>query len=116
MTSNNVIVTHSNGSFTLTLFDHLLLRVCVETSHAHGYSISLKLLQCGPVKPLSASSGESKDGNKTLVQVRFHSNTNINIFQQFVHRGIIYFTITCTFLEDQYASECGLCVNTDCAK
>ncbi len=71
MTSHSVIVTHSGRAYTLRLFDRLLLRVCVETSHAHGHSLGLKLLQCQPLEPESGLSGGGKDATtKALVKVK----------------------------------------------
>ncbi|XP_064382954.1 DIS3-like exonuclease 1 [Halichondria panicea] len=69
VTSHSVIVTHSGRAYTLRLFDRLLLRVCVETSHAHGHSLGLKLLQCQPLEPESGFSGGGKDATtKALVK------------------------------------------------
>ncbi len=69
--SHSVIVKYSEGSYTLKLFDHLLLRVCVETSRAHGLTLSLKILQCKPIDLENSFSSEDKrEATKNLVKVR----------------------------------------------
>lgn len=71
VTSHSVIVKHLEGAYTLQLFDHLLLRVCVETSRAHGLSLGLKLLQCQPMKLESSLGTEGKEKTtKDLVKAR----------------------------------------------
>ena len=42
---------HPSGQYCLRLFDHLKVRVVVEQSHAHGYSIGYVLLSCQPTSP-----------------------------------------------------------------
>ena len=46
-----VTVTHPAGQYTLTLLDHVTVRVGVEVSHAHGPSIRLYLMSCCTVDP-----------------------------------------------------------------
>lgn len=40
------------GHYTIHMFDHVRVHVTSHVSHAHGHSLSLHLLHCGPVLPL----------------------------------------------------------------
>lgn len=48
--SAKITVKYSSGEYCLRLFDHVKVRVVVEQSHAHGYSIGLLLLSCQPIR------------------------------------------------------------------
>ena len=74
--SRSIIVTHSTGQYTLSLFDSVLVQVCVESSHAHGLNIVLKLLQCEAIQPneraqdMKNENGDRKtDAKKELIKV-----------------------------------------------
>ena len=55
-----------HSSFTINLFDHILVSVKVDsTSPAHPHKISLELNQCTPIKLTNTSTGDWKGGKKT---------------------------------------------------
>ena len=58
-TEHTITVTHSHGHYTLSLFDHLLVHVRVEPSHAHLPYLNLELLRCEPFSSYSSSSSST---------------------------------------------------------
>ena len=51
----SVTVTYSTGQYTISLLDRVRVRVSVDISHAHGPSIKLSLMSCGPLQSQSLS-------------------------------------------------------------
>ena len=49
----NVTVIYSTGQYTISLLDRVRVRVSVDISHAHGPSIKLSLMSCGPLQSQS---------------------------------------------------------------
>lgn len=41
-------MSYPRGQYTFKLLDHVTVYVASKVSHAHGLSISLQLLHCGP--------------------------------------------------------------------
>ena len=58
------------GSYAISMFDHVRVHVTGRASHAHGYSLSLRLLSCGPVAP-QGGHGHAHQGNRELMKVRY---------------------------------------------
>ena len=62
-----ITVTHTSGHYTLSLLDHVRVRIGVESSHAHGPSIRLTLASCTTVAPDTSLSHSHKSKNEVRV-------------------------------------------------
>ena len=66
-----VVECASGETYTIEMFDHVRIQVTSKVSHTHGYSLSLRLLKCGPVAPQlnNVSKQAQVGGNKELMKV-----------------------------------------------
>ena len=71
-----ITVRYSSGQYCLRLFEHLKVRVVVEQSHAHGYSIGLLLLSHQPIRPESL---EGHTSRKEVVRVSDKPNKRMHV-------------------------------------
>ncbi len=71
-------VTYPRGQYTLKMLDHVTVYVVSKVSHAHGLSLSLQLLHCGPAAlhsdgmPAGEGGGDpaKTDARREVVKVR----------------------------------------------
>ena len=59
-------MTHPNGQYTFRILDHVTVRVTSKVSHAHGLSLSLQLLHCGPATLHSDWTPPEKKGEERI--------------------------------------------------
>lgn len=73
-------MSYLSGQYTFKMLDYVKVHVTSKVSHAHGRSLSLQLLRCGPPPPPSISVGvaegkrgeqEEKDAKRELVKASF---------------------------------------------
>lgn len=55
---SSVTVFYSSGQYTISLLDHVRVRVKVESSHAHGLSLKMDLLSCITIEPQQSVSSQ----------------------------------------------------------
>lgn len=75
---DGITVSYPHGQYTLRILDSVRVRVTSKVSHAHGFSLSLRLLRCGPT-PRNSSGGVVQDsgGNKKLIEVGLFDQTQM---------------------------------------
>ena len=70
-TEHSVTVQYPRGEYTFHVLDHVRVHVSSMPSHAHGMSLSLRLLRCGPapLDPSAQGEGEKRMANKEMIKV-----------------------------------------------
>ena len=48
---SSIAVSYSSGHYSLHLLDHIKVRIHVESSRAHGFSLKMQLLACSSLTP-----------------------------------------------------------------
>ena len=71
---DGITVSYPRGQYTFQILDSVRVRVTSKVSHAHGFSLSLRLLHCGPAPRNSSGvvrqdSAEKKHSKKKLIEV-----------------------------------------------
>ena len=66
--ADGVTVSYPGGQYTLGILDHIRVCVTSKVSRAHGYSLTLQLLSCGPM-PLRRLQYEEQKEKRKLVEV-----------------------------------------------
>lgn len=98
---DGITVSYSGGQYTLGILDHVRVRVTSKVSHAHGYSLALQLLSCGPVPLTTTADKQAEKDNKKWIksvqqEAKQHKNESLisqSAFRQSDSKKSMYCTI-----------------------